>query len=102
MKKESKLKVAILFMIFEVIWLNKEKWQTNKVSYRFRFRPRKISTTIICIVLSPYYLIRYGIEGVVNLFKTSYDPLGSISFHFVREQDEDRPSIWKAYQKFFI
>lgn len=102
MKNKSKLKAALLFLVFEVIWLQREKWQTNKISYRFRFRPRKISTTLICLFFLPYYLIRYGIDGVVHLFRTAYDPIGAISFHFVREQDEDRPSIWEAYQKFYI
>jgi len=102
MNKNSKLKAAVLFLIFEVIWLHKEKWQKGKVSYRFRLRPRIVAATIICTIIMPYYLIRYGIEGVMHLYKTGYDPVGAISFHFVREDMEDRPSIWEAYQKFYL
>lgn len=102
MKQKSTLKAAILFLIFEVIWNHKEKWTKTKVTYRFRLRPRILSTTMICILIMPYYLIRYGIDGVIHLFKTAYDPVGAISFHFIRDNMDDRPSIWEAYQKFYL
>jgi len=98
--KMKNLKVFFVFLLFEVVWMNPEKWYNSKYRYRFRLKPRKVSTFIACCIVSPYHLIRYGIEGVFHLFQHSFNTQGYTTFEFTRDISERKPTIWEAYLKF--
>lgn len=92
----------MMFVMFEIIWLTPEQWIGNKVRYRFRYKPRKFSVTVACLIILPYILVKSGLEGIVNLFLTAYDPLMGITNEFIRDKNEKTPTRWEAYEKFFI